>query len=867
MRQRRWLELFSDYDCELRYHPGKVNVMADALSRKSRPKPLRVRALVMTIGLNLPMQILNAQVEARKEENYGTEDLCGMIKNLEPCVDGTLCLKNRSWIPCFGNLRPLIMHESHKLKYSIHPGSNKMYQDLKKLYWWPNMKAKIATHLPLIEFSYNNSYHTSIKAAPFEALYGRKYRSPICWAEVGDAQLTGPETIRETTEKIIQIKHRLQDSHDQQRSYADKRHKPLEFQFGDKVMLKVSPWKGVIRFGKRGKLNPRYIGPFKILAKVGMVAYRLELPEKLSHVHSTFHVSNLKKCLSDEPLAIPLDEIHVDDKLNFIEELIEIMDREVKRLKQSHIPIVKAHTDYPIWEVIQRGNGPVSVSIDTNGVIKVLPPKTVEEILARERERKARTTLLMALPEDHFAKFHKMTNTKDMWNVIKSRFGGNDESKKMQKYILKQQFEGFSVSNSEGLHKGYDRFQSLLSQLEIHGAGVSTEDANQKFLRSLPSSWSQVSLVMRTKPGVDSLSIDDLYNNLRVFESDIKGSTGSSSSAQNVAFVSSESTSSTNDVSTAYGVSTSSGYNSQRENSSSYTDELMYSFFANQSSGPHLDHEDLEQLDEFDLEEMDLKWQVAMISMRLKKFYKKTGRKLHFDAKEPVGFDKTKVECYNCHKTWHFARECRSKGNTGYKSKDNGRRPRKQEEPKLCNSGSDTEMSKREKFGLGYGDQVHDGVLSYENEVFQSVFDSRSSDVEDSPVHDRFANVESMHAIPPPMTGNYMPSGPDREVDDSIVETLESVPEPVVVKPKVVSQPKVWTNAPIIKEYESDSDDEYVIQPSKEQERPSFAFIDTVKHVKTPRELFTHLIKDCHFHEKRMAKQVQLNKKKGKGTG
>ncbi|GJY17054.1 hypothetical protein Tco_0388545 [Tanacetum coccineum] len=131
----------------------------------------------------------------------------------------------------------------------------------------------------------------------------------------------------------------------------------------------------------------------------------------------------------------------------------------------------------------------------------------------------------------------------------------------------------------------------------IKKGGVSTKDVNQKFLRSLPSSWSQVSLVVRTKPGVDNLSIDDLYNNLRVFESDIKGSTGSSSSAQNVVFVSSESTSSTNDVSTAYGVSTSSGYNSQRENSSSYTDELMYSFFVNQSSGPHLDHEDLEQLD------------------------------------------------------------------------------------------------------------------------------------------------------------------------------------------------------------------------------------------------------------------------------
>ncbi|GKD83689.1 putative reverse transcriptase domain-containing protein [Tanacetum coccineum] len=139
-------------------------------------------------------------------------------------------------------------------------------------------------HLPLIEFSHNNSYHTGIKAAPFEVLYGRKCRSPICWAEVGDTQLIGPEIIRETIEKIIQIKHRLQASRDRQRSYADKRRKPLEFQVGDKVTLKVSPWKEVIRFGKQGKLNPRYIGPFKILTKVGTVAYRLELPEQLRSV-------------------------------------------------------------------------------------------------------------------------------------------------------------------------------------------------------------------------------------------------------------------------------------------------------------------------------------------------------------------------------------------------------------------------------------------------------------------------------------------------------------------------------------------------------------------------------------------------------
>ncbi|GKD44230.1 putative reverse transcriptase domain-containing protein, partial [Tanacetum coccineum] len=147
MRQRRWLELLSEYDGEIRYHPGKANMVADASSQKERLKPLRVRALVMTISLNLPVQILEAQVEARKEENYGTEDLCGMIKKLEPRTDGTLCLNGRSWIPCFGDLRELIMHESHKSKYSVHPGSDKMYQDLKKLYWWPNIKAEIATYV------------------------------------------------------------------------------------------------------------------------------------------------------------------------------------------------------------------------------------------------------------------------------------------------------------------------------------------------------------------------------------------------------------------------------------------------------------------------------------------------------------------------------------------------------------------------------------------------------------------------------------------------------------------------------------------------------------------------------------------------
>ncbi|GKC58693.1 putative reverse transcriptase domain-containing protein [Tanacetum coccineum] len=419
MRQRRWLELLSDYDCDIRYHPGKANVVVDVL------RAIVGSRLSYDYWLRSSKQILKAQIEALKPENLEKEDIGGMIRRdipkekLEPRADGTLCLNSRSWLPCYGNLRSVIMHESYKSKYSIHLGSEKMYQDMKKLYWWPNMKADIATYvskcltcakvkaehqrpsglendpldklarlylnrivarhgIPVLiiydrdgrftsnfwrsfqkalgtdlsistayhpetdaEFSYNNSYHASIKAAPYEALYGQKCRSPVCWAEVGEAQLTGPEMIQETTEKIVLIKQRIQAAYDRQKSYADLKRKPMEFKVGDRVILKVSPWKGVVRFGKRGKLNPRYVGPFKVLAKVGKVTYRLELPQELSWVYHTFHVSNLKKCYADELLAMPLEGIHVDDKLQFVEEPVEIMEREIKRLKRSLIPLVK----------------------------------------------------------------------------------------------------------------------------------------------------------------------------------------------------------------------------------------------------------------------------------------------------------------------------------------------------------------------------------------------------------------------------------------------------------------------------------------------------------------------------------------------
>ncbi|GKA38281.1 ribonuclease H-like domain-containing protein [Tanacetum coccineum] len=299
---------------------------------------------------------------------------------------------------------------------------------------------------------------------------------------------------------------------------------------------------------------------------------------------------------------------------------------------------------------------------DPKGNIMIIPPVSVEEHIAVQRETKARTILLQSLPEDHMADFHHLDDARDIWLAVKARFGGNDESKKMRKSMLKQEFSEFRVSESEGLHKGYDRFQKILSQLNQMQAKPDNEDCNMKFLRALPPSWSQVAITLKTKGGLDYLSFDDLYNKLRTLEIDVKGGSSydsrGTSAPTHSAFISAASTNSKMSYPDQSHTTT---FSSSPAASSNVIENVLHSFVAESDPQQQITYEDFDQIGKLDLEELDIKWQMAMLSVRINRFEKKAGRKMKFNNKDAARFDKKKVKCYKCSELGHFARECTGK--------------------------------------------------------------------------------------------------------------------------------------------------------------------------------------------------------------
>ncbi|KAG8479381.1 hypothetical protein CXB51_029708 [Gossypium anomalum] len=440
LRQRRWIELLKDYDCSIEYHPGKANVVADALSRRTVAE---LRAMFARLSLYddgsllAELQVRPTWVEQIKRQQLMDESLVSRFQQVERGEnldfglnsDGVLCFQRRICIPKDSDLRLMILKEAHSGPCAMHPGGSKLYRDLRELYWWPGLKRepvkiplwkwervtmdfvsglpltpskkdsvwvivdrltksahfipvrtdyslqKLANlyvaeivrlhgvpvsiisnrdprgswedYLPLAEFAYNNSYQASIQMAPYEALYGRRCRSPTCWAELGDRKVLGPELVADTKDKI----------------------KDIEYAVGDMVFLKVSPWKKILRFGKKGKLSPRFIGPYRIVKRIGPVAYQLELPPELHHIHDVFHVSMLRRYRSDPTHILPVAEIEVQSDLTFEEEPVQILDRDVKVLRRKSVPLVK---------VLWRNHGKEEATWETEEAMRQQYPQLFE---------------------------------------------------------------------------------------------------------------------------------------------------------------------------------------------------------------------------------------------------------------------------------------------------------------------------------------------------------------------------------------------------------------------------------------------------------------------------------------------------------
>ncbi|GJU56946.1 ribonuclease H-like domain-containing protein [Tanacetum coccineum] len=386
--------------------------------------------------------------------------------------------------------------------------------------------------------------------------------------------------------------------------------------------------------------------------------------------------------------------------------------------------------DYALWEVIENGATLPKTAV-VEGVKKVMPITSAKDKAQRRLEVKARSTLMMGITNEHQLKFNSIKDAKLLLEAVEKRFGGNSVTKKTQRNLLKEQYENFTAPSSEMIDQTFDRLQKLVSQLELLDEKLSQEDVNQKLLRSLSPEWNTHAVVWRNKAELETMSMDDLYKILKVYEPEVKRMSSSSSSTQNMAFVSSSNnnTSSSNEaVNAAHRVTTAStqvntAYSTNIDNLS---DAVICSFFASQPNDPQLAHEDLQQIHPDDIEEMDLRWQMAMLTMRARRFLKNTGRKLTVNGNEIIGFDKSKVECYNFHKRGHFARECRALRNQYNKNKESLKRSA-EEGPNYAlmaylPSSSDLEIVDNCKKGLGY---------------------------------------EKYNAVPPPYTGNFMPPTPD----------------------------------------------------------------------------------------------------------